>query len=102
MFTRRQKDILLVVALIGLLIIALTSCGSAEPKGELVTETYIVQQGDTLWDISAKFMAKNTGGKRDIREFYQGIVELNYDTIFANRQNCLIYPGDKLVINYWQ
>ena len=102
MFTRRQKDVLLTVALIGLLIVTLTSCGSAEPKGTLVTETYIVQPGDTLWSISEKYMAKNIYGSRDIREYYHGIIELNYETVFANRPNSLIYPGDELQINYWK
>jgi nucleoid-associated protein YgaU len=90
------------VLLIGLLIVTLASCGSAEPKGTLVTETYIVQPGDTLWSISEKYMAKNIYGPRDIREYYHGIIELNYDTVFANRSNSLIYPGDELQINYWK
>lgn len=102
MFTRRQKDVLLTVVLIGLLIATLASCGSAEPKGTLVTETYIVQPGDTLWTIAEKYMEKNTAGARDIREYYHGIIELNYDTVFANRPNSLIYPGDELRINYWK
>jgi len=93
---------LLIVALVGLLIIALASCGSAEPKGSLVTETYIVQSGDTLWTISEKYMAKNTMGPRDIREFYHGVIELNYDSVFYNRTPGAIYPGDRLQINYWQ
>ena len=102
MFTRRQKDVLLTVVLIGLLIVTLASCGNAEPKGTLVTETYIVQPGDTLWTIAETYMAKNTYGPRDIREYYHGIIELNYDTVFANRPNSLIYPGDELQINYWK
>ncbi|GMB00891.1 LysM peptidoglycan-binding domain-containing protein [Pelosinus sp. IPA-1] len=102
MLTHRQRKALMVVALVGLLILSLASCGSAEPKGTLITETYIVQSGDTLWTIAEKYMAKNTYGPRDIREFYHGIIELNYETVFANRPDRMIYPGDKLQINYWQ
>lgn len=102
MLNLRQKGVLSIVALIGILVI-LISCGNAEPKGTLINETYVVQPGDTLWSISKTFMAKNTAGQRDIREFYHGIIELNYDSVFANRpNNGLIYPGDKLQINYWQ
>ena len=102
MFTRRQKDVLFTVIIIGILIASLASCGNADPKGTLITETYIVQPGDTLWIISEKYMAKNTYGPRDIREYYHGIIELNYDTVFANRPYCMIYPGDELQINYWK
>lgn len=70
-------------------------------SSKLVSETYVVQQGDTLWDISAKYIDKNTYGPRDIREFYSSIIESNYETIFANRKTVIIYPGDSLKINYW-
>lgn len=46
-------------------------------------------------------MAKNTGTRREIREFYHGIIELNYDKIFVDRADGLIIPGDELKINYW-
>lgn len=102
MFTHRQKDILFMVALVAVIIVALTSCGSTEPKATLVSETYIVQSGDTLWTIADHYMAKNTYGTRDIREFYHGIIELNYDSVFASRPDRMIHPGDRLLINYWQ
>ena len=70
-------------------------------SGKLVSETYVVQQGDTLWGISAKYIDKNTFGPREIREFYHGIIELNYEAVFAGRQTGVIYPGDSLKINYW-
>jgi nucleoid-associated protein YgaU len=102
MLTNWQKDTLLTVAFVAVMIIvALTSCGSTEPKGTLTTETYIVQSGDTLWTISEKYMVKNKG-PRDIREFYQGIIELNYDSVFVGRVPGTIYPGDRLKINYWK
>jgi nucleoid-associated protein YgaU len=86
-----------------LVIILAVSCGSSEPaaKGKLVTETYIVQHGDNLWNIAARYMVKNTYGPREIREFYQGIIELNFDSVFAGRKPGLVLPGDRLQINYW-
>ncbi len=93
-----------IIALLAWLVIVLAvSCGNAdEPvKGKLVTEVYIVQSGDQLWTIAAEYMEKNTDGPREIREFYQGIIELNYDSVFAGRKPGLILPGDRLQINYW-
>lgn len=68
---------------------------------QLVEETYIVRYGDTLWSIAGKYMDKNTYGRRDIREFISGIVELNYNRTFKGREPALIYPGDELRVNYW-
>lgn len=94
-----MKQFLIIILLVALL----ASCGngSYEGAGTLVTETYVVQTGDTLWAISEQFMQKNTYGPRDIREFYHGVIELNYDTVFKNRQPGEIRPGDRLQINYW-
>lgn len=84
---------------------ALTFCTGADghpPSGsKLVTETYIVKSWDTLWSISDMFMEKNSYGPRDIREFYHGIIELNYDSVFQDRPQREIHPGDTLKINYW-
>ncbi len=99
-----RKTRFAVIALLAWLVIVLAvSCGNAdEPiKGKLVTEVYIVQSGDQLWNIAAKYMDKNTYGPREIREFYHGIIELNYDTVFDGREPGLILPGDRLQINYW-
>ncbi len=88
--------ILLVIA-----IVMLTSFGNAEPKGRLVSETYIVKTGDTLDAISYKFMEKSSV-RRDAREFREGIIELNWDAVFKDRQPYgLIHPGDRLQINYY-
>jgi hypothetical protein len=92
LLTYRQKDTLSVLIIIALLILALSSCGAAEPKGTLTTETYIVQPGDTLWSISEKYITKNTAGPRDIREFYHMVIEINYDTVFVNRPNSPYLP----------
>lgn len=80
--------------------LVLTDCARAEkPLGHVVTEYYTVVSGDTLDDISYKFMAKSSV-RRDVREFRCGIEELNWD-IFKNRQRGMIYPGDRLQVNYW-
>jgi len=77
------------------------SCGEgSEPGNSLVSETYTVKAGDTLWDISQRYITKNTYGPREIREFYHGILELNYD-LFADRKPGEIHPGDKIKINYF-
>lgn len=96
-----NRQHLMTLIFIGLVIVLLTSCGNTEPQGTLVTETYIVRPGDTLWAISEQFMRKNTYGPRDIREFYHGVIELNYETVFKGRKPGEIYPGDRLQINYW-
>ncbi len=83
-----------------LCIVLLTSCGNTEPKGAMVTETYTVQAGDTLWTIAEAYIVKNTGGSRYMPEFISGIEELN-DELFRNRVPGDIRPGDKLVINYF-
>lgn len=98
----RQNKLFTLIMLIAIIALAITSCGNAENKGTLRSEIYIVKAGDTLWDISAKYMERNTYGKRDIREFYHGIIENNYDSVFKDRKGCEIYPGDKLVITWWE
>ena len=65
---------------------------------QLVETTYTVQAGDTLRDISEKFLPLNTGGRRYILEFEEGIVELNPE-LHGNRGN--IYPGQRIKVNYW-
>lgn len=89
-----------IVILLFLILSMITSCGATQ-GGQMVTETYTVQPGDTLWAISEQYIQKNTYGPRDIREFYYGVIELNYDTVFKDRLPGEIYPGDKLIINYW-
>lgn len=64
----------------------------------LVEDTYTVKHGDTLWTIGEEYLEKNTGTRRYILEFIEGIRELNPELV-ENKSR--IYPGQKLRINYW-
>ena len=72
----------------------------SQSNGTLVTEIYVVAPGDSLWKISEQFIDKNTFGPRNVDEFYYGIIELNYE-LFSGRTPGMIFPGDRLQINYW-
>lgn len=82
---------------------AVASCGNSADtaRGELKSEVYIVKSGDTLDNIAYEFLSKSTV-RRDVREFREGIIEFNWDTVFCDRQPYgQIYPGDRLTINYY-
>jgi hypothetical protein len=81
----------------------LGSCGCEnKPAGYLVTEDYTVVSGDNLDQIAATYMAKSSV-RRDIREFREGIIQENWETVFSGRYPYgLLMPGDKLKINYWK
>lgn len=64
----------------------------------LVEETYTVRQGDTLWDIAEEYVTKNTGTRRYILEYKEGIYENNPWLV---ERGGLIRPGDKLTLTYW-
>ena len=64
---------------------------------KLVQTVYTVKEGDTLRGISEMFLPLNTGGRRYILEFEEGIVELNPE-LHGNRGN--IYPGQQIKVNY--
>jgi len=64
----------------------------------LVEEVYVVQNGDTIWDIAETYCAKNTGTRRYILEYKSGIEEMNP---WLLERHGMIYPGDRLNITYW-
>ena len=64
----------------------------------LVEEVYTVRPGDTIWGIAEEYVAKNTGTRRYILEYKEGMEEMN--PWLVERKGA-IYPGDKLVLTYW-
>ena len=66
---------------------------------ERVEITYTVQPGDTLWAIGERHLPLNTGGRRYLPEFIEGIKELNPQ---VKENHYVIHPGDKLQIAYWR
>ena len=91
----------------GIIAVGATLAGFVIPPHIDKSETYIVKKGDTLWDIAGVYMKKNTYAPRQQDEFMHGIIEHNYDRLFANRRmshdrhGVTIYPGDELEI-VWQ
>ena len=63
-----------------------------------VTVDYTVTESDKLQTIAERFIIRNTGTVRDIREFREGIRELNY-SIVGNGEPL---QGEILKINYWE
>lgn len=64
----------------------------------LVEEVYVVRPGDTIWGIAEEFCAKNTGTRRYILEYKEGMYENNP---WLLDRDGMIYPGDKLTLTYW-
>ena len=81
----------------GALVVTLLT-GFYDGNQKLVQTVYTVKDGDTLREISERFLPLNTGGRRYILEFEEGIVQLNPE-LHGNRGN--IYPGQQIKINYW-
>lgn len=101
----RQRTDMLWALLIAVMVFALTTCGNAqmESKKEMVVVTHTVSRGETLWTVAEKYMTSD----RYILEFIEGIYELNYEHVFADRERAgtprkAIYPGDRLEIRYWR
>lgn len=89
------KKFLAGTAIIGAAVI----CAGFYDGDQVRVETvYTVQPGDTLWSISEEYLQKNTGGRRYILEFKEGIKELNPWLIDSKEQ---VQPGDKVTISYW-
>lgn len=89
------KKSLTAAALIGAAVV----CAGFYSGDQVQVETvHKVQAGETLWGISEDYLKKNTGGRRYILEFKEGIKELNPWLIESKEQ---IQPGDKITIRYW-
>jgi nucleoid-associated protein YgaU len=89
------KRFLAGTALVGAAVVV---AGFYDGEQVLVETVYTVQEGDTLWSISEDFLKKNTGGRRYILEFKEGIKENNAWLVDTHEQ---IKPGDKLTVTYW-
>lgn len=70
--------------------------GDATPKWVLIHDVHYVTDGETLDEITKAYMAKNTYGPRDFKEFREGIIELN-----GIRGKTELHIGQELRINYW-
>ena len=98
MVKRRVRWDRLCTAIIGGAIAVTLLTGFYDGGQKLVQTIYTVKEGDTLRGISEMFLPLNTGGRRYILEFEEGIVELNPE-LHGNRGN--IYPGQQIKVNYW-
>jgi len=90
-----MKKFLAGTAIIGAAVI----CAGFYDGDQVQVETvHKVQAGETLWGISEDYLKRNTGGRRYILEFKEGIKELNPWLCDSHEQ---IQPGDSIVIRYW-
>lgn len=64
----------------------------------LVEEVYTVRPGDTIWGIAEEYVKKNTGTRRYLLEYKEGMYENNPWLV---ERDGVIYPGDKLNMTYW-
>lgn len=64
----------------------------------LVEEVYTVRPGDTIWGIAERYVAKNTGTRRYILEYKEGMYENNP---WLLDRDGIIYPGDEIKVTYW-
>ena len=84
-----------VFLLLTAMMIMISSTCLANPY-QLVEVEYTVQAGDSLDSIAQAYMAKNTYGPRELKEFKSGIVQLN--TWLLDRD---VQAGDTVRVNYW-
>lgn len=97
---RRKRRSFRRVFMIGVLALAaLVYSGALEPEQEVVEDVHIVMQGDTVWNIAETYIDKNTGGRRHMLEFMEGIFELN--PWIRSQQGGNIYPGQIVRVNYF-
>ena len=96
---RREAIIKKVLAGAAIIRAAFVFTGFYSGDQRLVEETYTVKEGDTLRGIATEYLKKNTGGRRYILEFEQGLIEGNPE--LQNGNSGRIHPGQKLKITYW-
>ena len=94
------KKVIAGCVIAGLAILLTGACNPWEDgrNAVLVEEVYVVRPGDTIWGIAETYCAKNTGTRRYILEYKEGIYENN--PWLVDRKG-LIRPGDELQMTYW-
>lgn len=93
------KKVIAGCCIAGAAILLAGACNPWDDGGAvLVEEVYTVRPGDTLWGIAETYCSKNTGTRRYILEYKEGIYENN--PWLVDRKG-LICPGDQLVLTYW-
>lgn len=94
------KKVIAGCVIAGLAILCAGACNPWEDgrNAVLVEEVYVVRPGDTIWGIAETYCAKNTGTRRYILEYKEGIYENN--PWLVDRKG-LIRPGDELQMTYW-
>lgn len=78
-------------------IVMLTSISAVSAKTHYVV-THTVEAGETLTSIASKYITPD----REIREFREGIVELNYDEVFSGRKPPEVIAGDVIKVSFWK
>ena len=94
------KKIIAGCVLAGLAILCAGACNPWDDGRDaiLVEETYVVRPGDTIWGIAEEYVAKNTGTRRYILEYKEGMYENNPWLVERKGE---IYPGDEIKVTYW-
>ena len=93
------KKVIAGCVIAGLAILLAGACNPWDDGGAvLVEETYVVRPGDTIWGIAETYCSKNTGTRRYILEYKEGVYENN--PWLVDRKGA-IYPGDKIKVTYW-
>lgn len=95
------KKFIMVVLLIATVVLSGFNTSEAAEVGDalkwvLIHDVHYVTDGETLDEITKAYMAKNTYGPRDFKEFREGIIELN-----GLRGKTDLHAGQELRINYW-
>ena len=94
------KKIIAGCCIAGAAILLAGACSQQETNTApvLVEEVYVVKSGDTIWGIAEEFCAKNTGTRRYILEYKEGMYENNP---WLLDRDGMIYPGDEIKVTYW-
>ena len=94
------KKVIAGCVIAGLAILCAGACNPWEDgwNAVLIEEVYVVRPGDTIWGIAETYCSKNTGTRRYILEYKEGIYENNPWLV---ERKGLLQPGDQLVLTYW-